>query len=231
MRAVAARDRLPEAYGWLAKTASWEQVVEFLALEGGPDGGFDDLVAVCQVGLSGTAKLELGKNYWDEMGQGDLAGVHTELHARPRRGHRHAGRPARADARGGARAGRARRAAGHQPLAAAGDDRRARPARAAGRTALPAGAAGVRPARRARPAPTPSTSSTPRSTRSTARTGWTRRSSRSRRSARSGGRGWSRAPGGARTINLAFFAALRRAPDRGALGGLTGCRCGLGCRP
>ena len=80
MRAVAARDRLPEAYGWLARTATWEQVVEFLALEGGPDGGFDDLVAVCQVGLSGSAKLELGKNYWDEMGQGDLAGVHTQLH-------------------------------------------------------------------------------------------------------------------------------------------------------
>ncbi|CAN5147954.1 hypothetical protein BH24ACT10_BH24ACT10_15540 [soil metagenome] len=81
MRAVAARDRLPEAYGWLAKTAKWEQVVEFLALEGGPDGGFDDLIAVCQVGLSGSAKLELSKNFWDEMGQGDLAGVHTSLHS------------------------------------------------------------------------------------------------------------------------------------------------------
>ncbi len=80
MRAVAARDRLPEAYGWLARTATWEQVIDFLALEGGPDGGFDDLVAVCQVGLSGSAKLELGKNYWDEMGRGDLAGVHTQLH-------------------------------------------------------------------------------------------------------------------------------------------------------
>jgi hypothetical protein len=80
MRAVAARDRLPASYKWLAKQASWEQVVDFLALEGGPDGGFDDLVALCQVGLAGSAKLELGKNYWDEMGQGDLAGVHTQLH-------------------------------------------------------------------------------------------------------------------------------------------------------
>lgn len=80
MRAVAAKDRLPTAYRWLAKSATWDQVVEFLALEGGPDGGFDDLVAICQVGLSGTAKLELGKNYWDEMGQGDLAAVHTQLH-------------------------------------------------------------------------------------------------------------------------------------------------------
>lgn len=80
MRAVAAKDRLPDAYKWLARTATWEQLVTFLALEGGPDGGFDDLIAVCQVGLSGSAKLELGKNFWDEMGQGDAANVHTQLH-------------------------------------------------------------------------------------------------------------------------------------------------------
>ena len=33
MRVVAARDRLPASYKWLAKTATWEQVVQFLALE------------------------------------------------------------------------------------------------------------------------------------------------------------------------------------------------------
>ncbi len=80
MRAVAAKDRLPAAYRWLAKDAGWDELVAFLALEGGPDGGFDDLVAACQIGLAGSAKLELGKNYWDEMGQGDPAGVHTVLH-------------------------------------------------------------------------------------------------------------------------------------------------------
>ena len=80
MRAVAAKDRLPAAYRWLAKEASWPELVDFLAVEGGPDGGFDDLVALCQIGLSGSAKLELGKNYWDEMGRGDGAGVHTVLH-------------------------------------------------------------------------------------------------------------------------------------------------------
>ncbi|MDX6200390.1 MAG: hypothetical protein QOJ79_3541 [Actinomycetota bacterium] len=82
MRAVAARDRLPAAYKWLAKDASWDELVDFLALEGGPDGGFDDLVAVCQVGLAGSAKLELGKNYWDEMGNGNPDAVHTVLHQR-----------------------------------------------------------------------------------------------------------------------------------------------------
>jgi len=82
MRAVAARDRLPAAYRWLARDATWPELVDFLALEGGPDGGFDDLVAVCQIGLSGSPKLELGKNYWDEMGNGSPDGVHTVLHQR-----------------------------------------------------------------------------------------------------------------------------------------------------
>jgi hypothetical protein len=80
MRALAARDRLPEVYKWLAHTARWDEVVGFLALEGGPDAGFDDLVAACQIGLSGPPKMELAVNYWDEMGNGDVAAVHTTLH-------------------------------------------------------------------------------------------------------------------------------------------------------
>jgi hypothetical protein len=54
----------------------------FLAVEGGPDGGFDDLVSLCQVGIQGSAKVVLGANYWDEMGRGDVAAVHTVLHDR-----------------------------------------------------------------------------------------------------------------------------------------------------
>jgi hypothetical protein len=82
MRALAARDRLPAAYAWLANDATWPEAVRFLALEGGPDGGFDDLVALCQVGLSGEPKLELARNYWDELGNGALTAVHTVLHER-----------------------------------------------------------------------------------------------------------------------------------------------------
>jgi hypothetical protein len=82
MRALAARDRLPEAYEWVARSATWDEVVRFLALEGGPDGGFDDLVALCQVGLSGEPKVELARNYWDELGNGSLDRVHTVLHDR-----------------------------------------------------------------------------------------------------------------------------------------------------
>jgi hypothetical protein len=80
MRTLAARDRVPKVYTWLAETATWPEFVDFLAIEGGPDGGFDDLVAICQVGLDGQAKMVLADNYWDEMGRGDLEAVHTTLH-------------------------------------------------------------------------------------------------------------------------------------------------------
>ena len=85
LRAVAARDLVPEVYEWLAAEAGHAEVVEFLSLEGGPDGGFDDLVAACQIGLDGEPKLELARNYWDEMGNGSLARVHTELHRKLQR--------------------------------------------------------------------------------------------------------------------------------------------------
>lgn len=80
LRALAARERLPAVYRWVARQASYDEVVSFLALEGGPDAGFDDLVAACQVGLTGRPKLELGINYWDELGNGSLGAVHTTLH-------------------------------------------------------------------------------------------------------------------------------------------------------
>lgn len=80
VRAIAARDQVPPIYEWLANEATREEALAFLTMEGGPDGGFDDLVAACQIGLSGPAKLEMAVNYWDEMGNGALADVHTELH-------------------------------------------------------------------------------------------------------------------------------------------------------
>ena len=82
LRALAVLDQIPSVYRYLADHAEYRQLVEFLTLEGGPDGGFDDLVAACQIGLSGEPKLELARNYWDEMGDGAAADVHTELHRR-----------------------------------------------------------------------------------------------------------------------------------------------------
>jgi hypothetical protein len=80
MRALARIDLVPPVYEWLAEEATLEQTVEYLSVEGGPDGGFDDLVAAAQIGIDGVAKLELAQNYWDEMGNGRLERVHTELH-------------------------------------------------------------------------------------------------------------------------------------------------------
>ena len=80
MRSLAARDRCPPIYQWLAEHATWQQLVHFMAVEGGPDAGFDDLVAITQVGITGPAKVVLAHNYWDEMGRGRLEDVHTVLH-------------------------------------------------------------------------------------------------------------------------------------------------------
>ncbi len=80
IRSMAARDRLPPVYRWIADKANVSELRRFLAIEGGPDGGFDDLVAQCQIGLSGAPKMELARNYWDEMGNGDASAVHTDLH-------------------------------------------------------------------------------------------------------------------------------------------------------
>ena len=80
MRTLASRDLVPPVYNWVADDADLGELVEFLAIEGGPDGGFDDLVALCQLGLDGSPKLALAANYWDEMGRGERGAVHTELH-------------------------------------------------------------------------------------------------------------------------------------------------------
>jgi hypothetical protein len=82
MRKLGNRGLVPEVYTWLADHAGYQDLVAFLTLEGGPDGGFDDLVAACQIGIEGEAKVEMAQNYWDEMGNGELAAVHTELHHR-----------------------------------------------------------------------------------------------------------------------------------------------------
>lgn len=80
MRRLASAALVPPIYEWIAERADIDRLWTYLAMEGGPDGGFDDLVAIGQVGLSGEPKLEMASNYWDEMGRGNLADVHTALH-------------------------------------------------------------------------------------------------------------------------------------------------------
>jgi hypothetical protein len=66
-------------FPWLARTASLGQMKWFLAQEVAGEAGFDDLVALTQVKMPQQAKLELARNYWDEMGRGRAAAMHGPL--------------------------------------------------------------------------------------------------------------------------------------------------------
>jgi hypothetical protein len=66
-------------FPWLADEASAEQLKWFFEQEAAGEAGFDDLVAMTQVKVPVTAKLELARNYWDEMGRGQLAGMHGPM--------------------------------------------------------------------------------------------------------------------------------------------------------
>lgn len=66
-------------YAFLAGEATREQLVRFLRLEAAGEAAFDDLVALGQVGTRGEVKIEMGRNYWDELGNGKSHAVHTHL--------------------------------------------------------------------------------------------------------------------------------------------------------
>ncbi len=66
-------------FAWLAEEASLEQMKWFLEQEAAGEAGFDDLVAYAQVKLPAQAKLELARNYWDEMGRGNPKGRHGPM--------------------------------------------------------------------------------------------------------------------------------------------------------
>jgi hypothetical protein len=66
-------------FTWLARHASTRQMRWFLAQELAGEAGFDDLVALTQVKLPERAKLELARNYWDEMGRGKVTAMHGPM--------------------------------------------------------------------------------------------------------------------------------------------------------
>lgn len=66
-------------FDWLAWEATAEQMNWFLTQEAAGEAGFDDLVAMAQVKLPNEAKLELARNYWDEMGRGNAKGMHGPM--------------------------------------------------------------------------------------------------------------------------------------------------------
>lgn len=66
-------------FDWLATDADLEQMKWFLTQEAAGEAGFDDLVALTQVKLPVRPKLELARNYWDEMGRGHEGGMHGPM--------------------------------------------------------------------------------------------------------------------------------------------------------
>jgi heme oxygenase-like protein len=69
-------------FPWLAESATYEQMCWFLSQEMAGEAGFDDLVALTQVKLPDRPKLEMARNYWDEMGQGTASGMHGPMLSR-----------------------------------------------------------------------------------------------------------------------------------------------------
>ena len=69
-------DRL---FAWLAEQATRDDLRWFLQQEAAGEAGFDDLVAMTQIKLPTRPKLELARNYWDEMGQGREVGMHGPM--------------------------------------------------------------------------------------------------------------------------------------------------------
>lgn len=66
-------------FPWLADAATIDQLRWFFEQEAAGEAGFDDLVAMTQVKLPTRIKLELARNYWDEMGRGNLKGMHGPM--------------------------------------------------------------------------------------------------------------------------------------------------------
>ena len=66
-------------FPWIAEEASLDELRWFLEQEAAGEAGFDDLVAMTQVKLPTQAKLELARNYWDEMGHGTEKGMHGPM--------------------------------------------------------------------------------------------------------------------------------------------------------
>ena len=69
-------------FPWLAEEASLEDMRWFLLQEVAGEAGFEDLVAMAQVRMPDRPKLELARNYWDEMGRGNAGGMHGPMLAK-----------------------------------------------------------------------------------------------------------------------------------------------------
>ena len=76
---VADQHTQPEFNLYLAEEASLPELALFFLAEELVDSKFDDIMALVQTGTKGITKMTIAENYWDEMGEGDFAKVHTTL--------------------------------------------------------------------------------------------------------------------------------------------------------
>ncbi len=66
-------------FPFLAERADMAEMCWFLTQEVAGEAGFDDLCALTQIRLEEAAKLEIARNYWDEMGRGNPKGMHGPM--------------------------------------------------------------------------------------------------------------------------------------------------------
>lgn len=66
-------------FAWLEEDADLDQMRWYLTQEAAGEAGFDDLTAYTQVRFPARVKLELARNYWDEMGRGNAKGMHGPM--------------------------------------------------------------------------------------------------------------------------------------------------------
>jgi hypothetical protein len=66
-------------FDWIEHEATLDELKWYLTQEAAGEAGFDDLVALTQVRVPDRAKLELARNYWDEMGRGNPKGMHGPM--------------------------------------------------------------------------------------------------------------------------------------------------------
>lgn len=71
--------KISSFFNWLSNEATLEELGFYISMEEQVDGRFDDVIALAQLGLTGDVKLALAENYWDEMGRGEEAEMHTFL--------------------------------------------------------------------------------------------------------------------------------------------------------
>ncbi|MGJ0503247.1 MAG: iron-containing redox enzyme family protein [Methylocystis sp.] len=69
-------------FPWLEGQASFDEMKWFLEQEVSGEAGFDDLVALTQIKMPQEPKLEMARNYWDEMGRGNVQGMHGPMLSR-----------------------------------------------------------------------------------------------------------------------------------------------------